>query len=252
MNSIQQKYRGALQILMFNWTFYAAAIIVIIVGIVTLINVAMPGWMVAVGILGIALTAFWSFGSLAVSHYVYDRSQLYKLTWLGSLLDEAPANWINIHAGLDETSIFLKEYFPISNMQILDIYDEATMTEPAIARARNITTPELTSIPCDFRQLPIPDQSCEVVFIFFAAHELRTEAARIIFFREVNRILKANGKVVVVEHLRDLPNFLAFGPGFFHFLKRDDWMKAASSSNFHVAQELKITPFVSAFKFSKC
>ena len=251
MKSTPQKYRGALQILMFNWTFYAAAIIVLILGILILKNVKMPGWMFALGICGMVLTAFWSFGSLVVSHYVYDRSPLYKLTWLDALLGEIPTNWINIHAGLDETSIFLRDYFPASKMQILDIYDQVTMTEPAIERARNITKPELKSISSDFRHLPIPDQSCEVVFVFFAAHELRTAESLISFFQEVNRILIASGKLIVVEHLRDLPNFLAFGPGFFHFLKHDDWMNAARFSNFRATQEIKITPFVSAFKFSK-
>ena len=251
MNSTPQKYRGALQILMFNWTFYAAAIIALILGILILKNVKMPAWMFAAGVLGMLLTAFWSLGSLVVSHYVYDRSPLYQLTWLDSLLETSPTNWINIHAGLDESSIFLRDYFPAAKMQILDIYDPATMTEPAIERARKITEPELKSIPSDFRHLPIPDQSSEAVFVFFAAHELRTAESRLSFFREVYRILKANGALIVVEHLRDVPNFLAFGPGFFHFLKHADWIDAARFSNFRTTEEIKITPFVSAFKFSK-
>lgn len=240
-----------MQILNFNWTFYVAALIVIIVGILLLVNIQMPSWMFVLGIFAISLTAFWSLGSLAVSHYVYDRSKLYKLSWLDSLLDHAPTNWINIHAGLDESSIFLRDYFPASKMQILDIYDPATMTEPAIERARNLTEPELQSIPSDFRRLPIPSQTCEAVFVFFAAHELRTAESRLSFFREVYRILKANGTLIVVEHLRDTPNFLAFGPGFFHFLKHADWIDAARFSNFRTTEEIKITPFVSAFKFSK-
>jgi ubiquinone/menaquinone biosynthesis C-methylase UbiE len=251
MKATAQKYRGAQQILMFNWTFYTAAIIVLILGMLILKNVKMPGWMFVVGVLGMALTAFWSFGSLAVSHYVYDRSPLYQLTWLNSLLETSPTNWINIHAGLDETSIILRDYFPAAKMQILDIYDPATMTEPAIERARKITEPELKSIPSDFRHLPIPDQNSAAVFVFFAAHELRTAESRLSFFREVYRILKANGTLIVVEHLRDVPNFLAFGPGFFHFLKHADWIDAARFSNFRTIEEIKITPFVSAFKFSK-
>ena len=251
MKTNSQKFRGAVQILKFNWTFYAAATVVFFVGILLLINLQMPTWMFTVGIFATSLTAFWSIGSLAVSHYVYDRSKLYQLTWLDSLLDQTPSNWINVHAGLDESSIFLREYFPASTFQILDIYDPTIMTEPAIERARNITEPELKSIPSDFRHLPISNESCEVVFVFFAAHELRTAESRLSFFREVYRILNANGTLIVVEHLRDAPNFLAFGPGFLHFLKYSDWMDAAKFSNFQAAQEIKITPFVSAFKFSK-
>ena len=251
MKISSQKYRGALQILMFNWTFYVAAVIVFIVGVLVLKIVEMPGWMFALGIFGTTLTACWSFGSLAVSHYVYDRSPLYKLSWLDSILDKAPSTFINIHAGLDESSVLLQSYFPAANFQILDIYDPAIMTEPAIERARNFTESELKSIASDFRHLPITNESCEVVFVFFAAHELRTAESRISFFREAYRILNVDGTLIVVEHLRDVPNFLAFGPGFFHFLKHDDWIEAAKFSNFRGAEEIKITPFVSAFKFSK-
>ena len=211
----------------------------------------MPSWMFVFGIFAIFLTGFWSVGSLAVSHYVYDRSKLYQLSWLDSLLDQPPTNWINVHAGLDESSIFLRAYFPATNFQILDIYDPAIMTEPAIERARNSTEPELKSISCDFRHLPISNESCEVVFVFFAAHELRNAESRISFFREAYRILNADGTMIIVEHLRDVPNFLAFGPGFLHFLKYSDWMNAAKFSNFRTTEEIKITSFVSAFKFSK-
>ena len=251
MKNTPQKYRGALQILMFNWTFYAAAFIILMLGILILKTVKLPGWMLALGIFGMALTTIWSFGSLAVSHYVYDRSPLYQLTWLNSLFEASPTNWINIHAGLDESSIFLKDYFPPSKIQILDIYDPATMTEPAIERARKITEPELKSIPSNFRKLPVHEQSADAVFVFFAAHELRTAESRLSFFREIYRILKANGTLIIVEHLRDVPNFLAFGPGFFHFLKHADWIDAARFSNFRTTEEIKITPFISAFKFSK-
>ena len=46
---------------------------------------------------------------------------------------------------------------------------------------------------------------------------LATETERTLFFKELHRILKREGELVIVEHLRDLPNFLAYTIGFFHY-----------------------------------
>jgi membrane protease YdiL (CAAX protease family) len=47
--------------------------------------------------------------------------------------------------------------------------------------------------------------------------------------------------------LRDLPNLVAFGPGAFHFLPRQEWLRLAEKSNFSITEELRVTPFVRIF-----
>ncbi|HEX4950895.1 MAG TPA: methyltransferase domain-containing protein [Blastocatellia bacterium] len=244
-------YQGASQIFQYNWPFYAAALLLSAAGIVLLLMVDFPWWLRVILVATIFVAIFWSITSLAVSHYVYDRSGLYQFHWLPQLLPQPPAVWINIHAGLDETSALLMQQFPDTQGQILDIYDPAQMTEPAIKRARHLTPAELPSVPADFRALPVAAQSCDVAFVIFAAHELRTDAARLSFFRELQRVLRPQGNVVLVEHQRDVANFIAFGPGAWHFLPRSIWLRTARAANFNMTQELKLTPFVRAFCLSK-
>lgn len=250
-NRTRSPYQGARQILQYNWPFYAAALLLGMVGVVLLITMEMTLWLGLGLCIAIVVAVFWAVASLAVSHYVYDRSGLYKFRWLDELLPQPPAVWVNIHAGLDETSSLLAQQFPHSRGLILDIYEPAQMTEPAIKRARYLTPAEMPATPADYRALPLAPQSCEVAFVLFAAHELRTEAARFAFFSELHRVLEPQGKVILVEHLRDLPNFLAFGPGAWHFLARSTWLRDAHAATFTVAQELKLTPFVRAFCLTK-
>jgi ubiquinone/menaquinone biosynthesis C-methylase UbiE len=80
-----------------------------------------------------------------------------------------------------------------------------------------------------------------------AAHEIRDDARRVSFFREAKRVLRPGGRVVVIEQLRDLPNFLCFGAAAFHFLSRNTWLRSFRDSGLILEREFSITPFMRAF-----
>jgi SAM-dependent methyltransferase len=190
---------------------------------------------------------FWLCASLLVSHYVYDCSPLYDLNWVGRELPKAPQRWINVHAGVDETSQLLAQLFPTAVGEILDVHDPEEMTEASIRRARRTHRSLMRSKPADWRALPIADDTIDAAFLFFVAHEFRRDEARTQFFRELARVLRSDGELSVVEHLRDCANFLAFGPGFLHFFSRSEWLRTAAAAGLQVRTEKSITPFVRVF-----
>jgi hypothetical protein len=51
----------------------------------------------------------------------------------------------------------------------------------------------------------------------------------------------------MVEHLPDVPNFLAFTVGFTHFFSAQTWRKAFRDAGFESIEERKFTPFMSVF-----
>ena len=120
------------------------------------------------------------------------------------------------------------------------------MTEPSIARARRAQG-DGESEPVDFRRLPVATGTIEAALLLLSAHELRTDDARVALFDEMRRVLAPGGRVVVAEHLRDGPNFLAFGPGFLHFHSRRTWTRCFTRAGFAVHKEFSITPFVRVF-----
>ena len=189
--------------------------------------------------------------SLLVSHYVYDRSTLARWDWLSPQLERPPRRWAVIHAGLDDASPMLRRLFPGAAGQVLDIYDPGEMTEPSIAEARRIETPPEPALPARPSALPLEDGGADLVLLYFAAHELRRPDTREDFFNELARVVAPQGCVLLVEHLRDLANAAAFGPGALHFLARKEWLRLAALSNLTVRREQKLTPFVSAFYLEK-
>jgi SAM-dependent methyltransferase len=186
---------------------------------------------------------------LIVSAYVYDFSGYYNFNWLKRLNipDSGSNQFVNINAGFDETSFIIKHLFPQSELKVYDFYNAERHTEPAIIRARKVSLvyPDTRQIVSN--QIPLDDHSVDLVFLLSAAHEIRSGEEKIAFLSECHRVCKPNAKLIMVEHLRDFPNFLAFTVGFTHFFSRRAWRYAFGKSGFSSIDETKFTPFMSVF-----
>ena len=245
--SVRGRYQGVLQIFRYNWPYYAlaASVGLLGLGVVALAPLStVPKVLIALGSSRVIAGAA---ASLVVSHYIYDLSPLCQRRWIVETLPERPKHWVNIHAGLDETSGALGRLFPEARATVWEIYDPAAMTEPSIARARRLTSCDGPAAHADFRRLPLQDCACDTIFVIFTAHELRSAQARLRFFKELRRVVKPQGHLLLVEHLRDLRNLLAFGPGVLHFYPRREWVLLANRAGFAIAREFNMTPFVKVF-----
>lgn len=245
----RRKFQGALNILSFNRHFYLLGLGFLFVLITAHLFIGLSNilfWL----IIGAFLYGFIT--PLIVSAYVYDFSGYYNFHWLKSQVsnNEKIGLIVNINAGFDETSFIIKNKFPHSDLKVFDFYDAKQHTEPAIKRARKVSSvyPNTQQIASD--SIPLKDNTADIVFLLSAAHEIRSNEEKVHFLRECNRLCKPGGKVIMVEHLRDLPNFLAFTVGFSHFFSRSVWKKAFESAGFSSFQETKFTPFMSIFNCS--
>ena len=237
-------YDGVLQILRYNAHYYVGTLLALLV-VLTLVWLQWLPRLIQATLLGAAgLAVFWFLSSLIVSYYVYDYAAVTQWNWLPQTLLHPPRRWLNIHAGLDQL-------FPETEHVVLDIYDSQEMTEPSIARARRARPSQYSAVPCRLDALPLPDRDRDTVFLLFAAHEIRNPARRVAFFRQAARVLTAPGQALLVEHLRDWKNFVAFGPGCLHFHSRREWLRIAREAGFRLEQEGCVTPFVRRFVMSR-
>jgi SAM-dependent methyltransferase len=247
----RNRFDGVARIARYNWPQYMGGFVTILIGVIWLrINPSVNSQLKFAGWTGIFFVGWWCIASLVASHWIYDRSELYRWTWIPAFLPTRPVHWLNLHAGLDESSDTLRELFPTSSGRVGDFYDPKEMSEPSIRRARE----EQGQSPAeriDFRRLPFVDGTFDTVFLLFAAHEIRVVESREGFFQELNRVLTRSGKLLLVEHARDAANFAAFGPGFFHFMSANEWHRLANLTNFRITKEQRMTPFVKVLLMEK-
>jgi len=246
----RRKFQGALNILSFNRHFYLSGLGVLAALIASYLLIEWPSilfWLIIVAFLyGLIMP-------LIVSAYVYDFSGYYSFHWLKNLIrnDERVKLIVNINAGFDETSFIIKNKFPHSDLKVFDFYNAKQHTEPAIKRARKVSLvyPNTQQIASDV--IPLKDNTVDIVFLLSAVHEIRSNEEKVQFLKECHRLCKPGGKVIMVEHLRDFPNFLAFSVGFSHFFSRSVWKNAFELAGFSSFQETKFTPFMSIFNCSR-
>lgn len=186
---------------------------------------------------------------LIISAYVYDFSGFYNFDWLKkmSLEDSKQKLNLNINAGFDETSYIIKSILPKSELQVYDFYNAKQHTEPAIIRARKVSLVYPNTQQIESSSIPLDDHSVDNIFLVSAIHEIRKQDEKIQFLKECKRVCKPNGNVIMVEHLRDFPNFLAFTIGFTHFFSKRTWRNAFKEAGFTTFAEKKFTPFMSIF-----
>ena len=249
MEMTRRKFQGVLNILSFNRHFYIfglAALVFIIASHLIFNWSDLLYWIVVLAFLyGLIMP-------LIVSAYVYDFSGYYDFSWLKGLNieDSNVKQILNINAGFDETSFIIKKMFPQSDLKVFDFYNAEQHTEPAIIRARKVSLVYPGTQQIMSNSIPLEDNSVDIIFLLSAVHEIRSQEEKIRFLKECNRLCKPYGKVIMVEHLRDFPNFLAFSVGFTHFFSRNTWKKAFEKAGFSSFAEAKFTPFMSIFRCS--
>ncbi len=241
---------GVRQIVRLNWPWYAAAVAVGAGGLLA----GGAGVPCAVACAAAALgatTLLLALASLVAAAWIYDVSPLRGRLFVRDLLPRAPRRWVNLHCGLDDTSDALRRLFPGAQGLAVDVFEGREGASPSIRRARALAGLAADATPGRGHRVPVADGTADAVTLVFSAHEVRRRAAREDLFREVSRVLAADGAALVVEHVRDCANFAAFGPGALHFQPASEWRRLAALAGLEVDLETRITPFVRVLRLRR-
>lgn len=246
---LRKPYQGVTNIVRFNWHYYVIA--AVFIWVLSIASAFTPLFYTVLICFFSGLVLFGTGISLAVSWYIYDESDLYSLNWLHKLPIDNTSVLVNINAGFDETSAIIAHKYPQNKLLIFDFYNPEKHTEVSIERARKAYPPFPGTQTISTTNIPVDDKCVDYAFLIMAAHEIRDKQERIAFFKQLHNKLTNKGRVVVVEHQRDLANFLAFNFGFFHFYSPASWKNTFEKSGFKIESEFKQTPFISTYILAK-
>jgi SAM-dependent methyltransferase len=241
------RYDGLTNVFMFNWPSFAIAG----AGAFALVFAArFVDFRMRALMLGTAMLVFMGVVAvIVVTHWIYDRSNLYRWDWLLQHVTTPPRRVLNVHAGYDESADALAALFPGAEIINCDIFDPTYATSPAVVRARE-RSQRRDTLRGTVDKLPIEDGWADLVIGFLALHEVRDPAKRIKLFDELRRATAPDARMVIVEHLRDAANFAVYGPGAFQFLPRTTWV-ASVGQGFALRSEQTVTPFVHVLAFQR-
>ncbi|MFO1041076.1 MAG: class I SAM-dependent methyltransferase [Planctomycetaceae bacterium] len=242
-------FKNALSLARYNWPLYLIAFSGAAFGTFVALNAHVSFAFRCAGTLGALIAIWYAVASFLAFHAMFDRSRLLSGTWIPELLPDPPARCIQISVFLEATTLPLAKVFPNAQVMLLDLFQPDLMTEPAVTRARQSanSTPAIRS---SVDSLPVETGWSHATIITLAAHEIRQPAAREQLFHELQRVTANSGSIIVIEHLRNLAAFLAFGPGLFHFYPRREWIRLARNAKLALKSEIDITPFVHVFLFT--
>lgn len=247
----QSRFSGMLRVVQFNAPLYLAAAVTVAI-LFFLIMQPHFGLNLKVILLVIALAiVLQTLASLVASHWIYDLSPLKTWEFLRKIGDDNKRQIVNVHSGYDETSGALRKQFSVSNIATIDLFPALGRREPSIVKARELYPPLTPSVCTSIDNWPIADSSVDLILIAFAAHELRDAAKRELLFAQASKVLNEHGRIVLVEHVRDLANFIAFGPGFMHFLPLSEWIRCAKVSNLKIDKQYRITPLIAVLELCR-
>lgn len=246
----QSRFGGLVRVVLFNWPLYVVALLVVVALLAIALLPSVNSVVSKVLILTSVSVLLQTFASLIASHWVYDLSPLRDWSWLAKSVG-FPQRIVLVHAGYDETGGKLAEFFPASEILTVDFYSALERREPSIVRARKYFPSKAVPIANSLSNWPVPSDSIDLVLMAFAAHEVRDHDKRVVLFREIRRVLNDNGHVLLVEHLRDRANFVAYGIGAFHFLPSTDWTKCTEAAGLLMQTQFRITPFVRVFELCR-
>lgn len=246
MEKINRKpFEGVANILQFNWHFFLIGFLSLAAIIITVTNY--PAFFHPIIWLIIILGFIVLTSPIIVSYYVYDRSGFYELDWLNSFNIESKDRIANINAGFDETSYIIQQKFKVAQLTVFDFFKAEKHTEISIGRARRKYSIYPNTHTLEHYEQPLTNAPFDFILVIFAAHEIRNTSERVAFIECLKKSLTNDGKIILVEHLRDLPNFLAYTIGASHFYSRKSWKHVFSAGNLQLENESKFTSFISVF-----
>ncbi|MDQ3127780.1 MAG: YndJ family protein [Chloroflexota bacterium] len=236
-------------VISFNRSSFVAGPAIGVVAILSSVSIGnLPDALrIGVGLAGLGALVATS-AAVLVTWRVFGPEAPERWAWIRSVGTDS-ARWLNLTTGFDDSTATLRATLP-GRGSAIDVFDSSRTHAAALRLARAAFPPASESVPVAGLPAVVDSASVDTVFLLMSAHETHDQERRSLF-AATRSALAPGGRLVLVEHLRDRANVLAFGPGAWHFSDRDDWLRSADSAGLELLDERGLGPWVRGFVFGR-
>jgi SAM-dependent methyltransferase len=231
-------YRGMLRYVSAHWPSHlfgsGCAVLLLILIIFSLVN----GWY-SITFLALALLIiliYFLAASLWTAHQIYDQETLGRLIRSLHLIDPEETI-VDIHLCSKSTAVWISRLLTTGQVIAIDVYNPQITSGSHLKRLRRSELkpepdPRLSWRDADFSLLPLPDKSVPAVTLVESLSEFWQEGDRQKLLKEIYRILKPEGKLLLVEQMSTTANLLLKGPGIFRLRPMNYWRDLLVGNDF--------------------
>jgi ubiquinone/menaquinone biosynthesis C-methylase UbiE len=211
----------------------------------------------ALGIILLTAVFFLMVAALWTANRLFDADSQQVIDLLFAMSQAQPTDQIaHIDLGLRRQAMLLSSRLTTGMITVIDVYNPQLMTDSSLSRARRqapsaIQDPRLDWYDGQFNLLPLPDSCVEAVFISQVLSEFNQHGDRQVLLREIKRILKPNGRLLLAEQTASWLNWLLVGSSTAKLQPVEYWHDLLVEAGFDVIRQEQIQGLINCLRADK-
>jgi SAM-dependent methyltransferase len=164
----------------------------------------------------------------------------------------ATTRFVHVSMGLRRTPQQMSRRLTSGRVTALDVYNPQEAPGSALARARFAVRPappdpRLRWLEATIKLFPLPDRCTSLVTIEEAAGALWQHGDRLLLLREVYRILRPEGRLLLAQPVRTRKAWLVAGTGAMRLEPAAYWRRLLDEAGFNLLREMDVSGLVTYF-----
>ncbi len=241
---LSRRYYGTRQHVAAHWPRYLLGFggLSLAILVTALIGAARNWWALLPLALAALLILLYFFGaSLWAAYWQHDARDYDLLFDVAGLRPEDRS--VHLTLGQRHRALGLARRLTSGHLAVVDVYNPQLVANSAVARARRqapppVTDPRLSWQEAGLDLLPFPNNSVRAVTLAYVVAEFWQLGDRQRLLTEIHRILRPEGRLVMIERVRNRAQWLSLGPAAWRLRPARYWRQLLAEAGFELQREL--------------